>query len=46
MKLRAERLIEESLLESTNVGWRLDSNAGPAALGKSVQRLEMKRDGR
>lgn len=46
VKLRAVSVVEASLIENTNAGGRWGSNAGPAALGKTVQRLELKRDGR
>ena len=44
-KLRVVQVIEGSLMESADAGWRRISNAGPAALGESVQRLELKREG-
>lgn len=43
-KLRAVGVVEEMLIESTNACWRCGFNAGPAALRKSVSRLEEKRD--
>ena len=42
-KFRTVGVTEESLMESTNAGWRWGSNAGPAALGKNLQKAEVKR---
>ena len=44
MKVRALGVVEESLIDRTKAGRRWSSNAGPAARGKSVIRLEVKRD--
>ena len=44
MKFRAVGVVEESLIERTKAGRNWSSNAGPAARGKNVGRLEVKRD--
>ena len=44
VKLRAVGVREETLVERTRADRRWSSNAGPAARGKSVERLEVKRD--
>ena len=45
VKFRVVELVEV-LMERTKAGQRWSSNAGPAAWGKSVEWLEMKRDNR
>ena len=44
MKSRAVGALSRT--ERRNDGWRWSSNADPAALGKSAQRIEVKRERR